>query len=519
LPRGDDDYNIKIFGPPVPGTGFMPGGTGANPDNIKGEFDSDETIDHFDRSAWWKMFHQAVDAGGGALIDGHDGIMTGLMGLDTFHSDNRSEIHPVHALAIRIAEAPNPTDDAWAVFVRNWGNEGYCGNNQHYVDRTSLSIRIPRPPGLPSSATASLLGGAPEDCQIEGLTCIFTHNIPTVQSPACIRECVIAWNQCAPEFGRFSAQCMNALTACRTACPIVGEPFFVLNAIPGGDAVVTFHLNTPDVQSYQFGELHLVWAPTSMPPGLTIIASTRAAQVVDEGEEEEGPEESAEDRALFNALSPAEREAILAAVEAARPPVDDTAEPARGATVAGRPEPAPTDQVVFDGPAERVQELRESGLSATCAATDNVSIQLFICEGVPFATIDIEPGEFPNRITISRDPKRIEVTTVAILTAPALFDATTVDPSTVRFGKTGTEAAPVQTALADANGDGTLDLVLRFRTQDAGLQCGDTLALLTGKTVSGEAIGGSDSIVTVRGQPSSRFPVQICGVKSTVSEE
>jgi hypothetical protein len=112
--------------------------------------------------------------------------------------------------------------------------------------------------------------------------------------------------------------------------------------------------------------------------------------------------------------------------------------------------------------------------------------------------IDIEPGEFPNRITISRDPNRIEVTTVAILTTPT-FNATTVDSNTVRFGKTGTEAAPVQAAVADADGDGTLDLILRFRTQDTGLQCGDTSALLTGKTVSGQAIQGSDSIVTVRG--------------------
>jgi hypothetical protein len=113
-------------------------------------------------------------------------------------------------------------------------------------------------------------------------------------------------------------------------------------------------------------------------------------------------------------------------------------------------------------------------------------------------TIDIKPGEFPNLINIGNDPNRIGVITVAILTKPT-FDATGVDPTTVRFGKTGTEAAPVQVALQDADGNGTLDLVLHFRTQDTSLQCGDTSAVLTGKTVSGEAIQGSDSIVTVRG--------------------
>jgi hypothetical protein len=114
-------------------------------------------------------------------------------------------------------------------------------------------------------------------------------------------------------------------------------------------------------------------------------------------------------------------------------------------------------------------------------------------------TIDITPRAFPNIINITRDPNRIEVISVAILTT-ATFDATTtVDRTTVRFGKTGTEAAPVQIAVVDANGDGALDLVLHFRTQDTGLQCGDTSALLTGETVDGETILAADAIVTVRG--------------------
>ena len=133
------------------------------------------------------------------------------------------------------------------------------------------------------------------------------------------------------------------------------------------------------------------------------------------------------------------------------------------------------------------------------AVDDGIRPVLLMPEpSVEYVAIDIKPGEFPNRITISRDPNRIEVIPVAILTT-ATFDASTVDPTTVRFGKTSTEAAPVRAALADADGDGTLDLVLHFRTQDSGLQCGDTSASLTGKTVSGQAIHGSDLIVTVRG--------------------
>jgi len=122
----------------------------------------------------------------------------------------------------------------------------------------------------------------------------------------------------------------------------------------------------------------------------------------------------------------------------------------------------------------------------------------FFSRSVLNVALDVKPGEFPNLINISRDPNRIEVITVAILTTPT-FDATEVDPTTVRFGKTGTEASPVQVAFQDADGDGTLDLVLHFRTQDTGLQCGDTSASLTSKTVSGQAIMGSDAIVTTRG--------------------
>jgi hypothetical protein len=106
--------------------------------------------------------------------------------------------------------------------------------------------------------------------------------------------------------------------------------------------------------------------------------------------------------------------------------------------------------------------------------------------------IDILPGEVLNPI----NPKKQGVIPVAILTT-ATFDATTVNASTVRFGKTGKEAAPVQVAVEDVNGDGLDDLILHFNTPDTGIQCGDTSASLTGQTFSGQAIQGSDSIVTV----------------------
>ena len=106
--------------------------------------------------------------------------------------------------------------------------------------------------------------------------------------------------------------------------------------------------------------------------------------------------------------------------------------------------------------------------------------------------IDVKPGSFPNSI----NPQGKGVIPVAILTT-GTFDATGVNSTTVRFGATGTEAAPVQSALEDVDGDGDTDVILHFNTQDTGVECGDPSASLTGETLSGQPIEGSDSISMV----------------------
>lgn len=111
----------------------------------------------------------------------------------------------------------------------------------------------------------------------------------------------------------------------------------------------------------------------------------------------------------------------------------------------------------------------------------------------PEVLVDIRPRGEANRINPNSD-KEIRV---AILTGNG-FDAATVDPNTVRFGATGAEAVPVNFALRDVNGDGAMDMVLRFEIQDTGIKCGDTSASLTGQTSSGLSFRGSDSIRTVR---------------------
>lgn len=117
--------------------------------------------------------------------------------------------------------------------------------------------------------------------------------------------------------------------------------------------------------------------------------------------------------------------------------------------------------------------------------------ELIVDLALPIA-IDVKPGKDRNPINLDSEG----VIPVAILTTD-VFDATTVDPSTVHFGAAGTEAATVHSALGDVDGDRDTDMILHFKTQDTGILCGGTSVSLTGETLTGQAINGSDAIKTV----------------------
>ncbi len=106
--------------------------------------------------------------------------------------------------------------------------------------------------------------------------------------------------------------------------------------------------------------------------------------------------------------------------------------------------------------------------------------------------VDVKPGSDTNPINL----KSKGVIPVAILTTTA-FDATTVDPLSVAFGPNGAMEAHGKGHIEDADDDGDLDMVLHFRTQQTGIACGDTEAALTGETVGGQQIEGSDTIQTL----------------------
>jgi hypothetical protein len=115
--------------------------------------------------------------------------------------------------------------------------------------------------------------------------------------------------------------------------------------------------------------------------------------------------------------------------------------------------------------------------------------------------IDIKPGSDPNPVNC-QDNDDNGVIPVAILTTD-VFDATTVDHTTVTFGvDDATEihikkkSGKIKRHEEDVDLDGDTDLVFHFRSQDTGIVCGDSEVTLTGLTFGGIPIIGSDFIKT-----------------------
>jgi hypothetical protein len=180
-------------------------------------------------------------------------------------------------------------------------------------------------------------------------------------------------------------------------------------------------------------------------------------------------------------------------------PLTDILDP----TLADNGRPTFTHALVPGSPA-----LDASPVDADCLPTDQRGVtrpQGSACDigafeleaGMKMVGIDLNPGTFPNPINL----KSQGVIPLAILST-ASFDATTVDPRTVCFGdaedasQRDCSEAHGRGHLSDVDGDGDLDLVLHYRTQQTGIDPGDTQACLTGETFDGTAIEGCDSVQT-----------------------
>ncbi|MFX1574484.1 MAG: hypothetical protein ACFFB0_17220 [Promethearchaeota archaeon] len=106
--------------------------------------------------------------------------------------------------------------------------------------------------------------------------------------------------------------------------------------------------------------------------------------------------------------------------------------------------------------------------------------------------IDIKPGSYPNSI----NPRGKGIIPVAILNEN-YFDPEWVNPETVTFGPSGTEASPVHWAYEDVDNDGDIDIIFHFRTQEAGFIKGDTMGFLIANFWDGNTIHAEDSVRTV----------------------
>lgn len=107
------------------------------------------------------------------------------------------------------------------------------------------------------------------------------------------------------------------------------------------------------------------------------------------------------------------------------------------------------------------------------------------------ATVDVEivinPGSKKGAINVRSDaPISVAILSASMAAGGAAdFDATQVDPLSIKFGPLGVSPAVEKTRVKDINGDGLMDMVVRFRTRETGLSCSDSVVTLEGQTFDG----------------------------------
>jgi hypothetical protein len=185
----DDDYNFYLQSPdsylylwsddPDPMNQFL-----------ALEFDSDEFPDPVDEDydIWWNHFHDAVDHGDSlfgadnyaeaqSMVKNKLAIVTGMAGIDIGHDNANqatTELHPVYGMFILTDEqtSVNPDgsvamNDTWSFFIRNMGNEGYCGVGLEYAAVKHLNVFIPEMPYYYAGTVSPYLADARDNVAID----------------------------------------------------------------------------------------------------------------------------------------------------------------------------------------------------------------------------------------------------------------------------------------------------------------------------------------------------------------
>lgn len=125
---------------------------------------------------------------------------------------------------------------------------------------------------------------------------------------------------------------------------------------------------------------------------------------------------------------------------------------------------------------------------------DNVELE-FINSNIE---IDFDPNSSADTIR----PKEAYFVTVGVKTLSVVdgdavdFDATQIDPASVKFGpaRTANIAAPL---TRDIDDDGDLDAVFGFRVENTGISCLDTSVTLVAQTVGGDALAGQAPVTPI----------------------
>lgn len=138
LSESDDDINFELApaGSRFPATGTSP--------SLGVEIDAEEIPGGLPLWGAWSQALQDGNANGPAAAafeppSHSDAVVTGLVGLDCVH-DCIAELHPALAIAYR-ADATH-----WRFLIRNFGDEGFCSSNMHWLGDaagTAFTLRLP----------------------------------------------------------------------------------------------------------------------------------------------------------------------------------------------------------------------------------------------------------------------------------------------------------------------------------------------------------------------------------------
>jgi hypothetical protein len=107
----------------------------SNRETLHTEARGGETVKRF-QSTWWRGFRRLSHEEKLALMRNRTAVISGLLNLDNVHGAY-SELHPIYALAVRTDRKPDEDTgfyiDTWVMFLRSWGDQGFCSGKQHYL--------------------------------------------------------------------------------------------------------------------------------------------------------------------------------------------------------------------------------------------------------------------------------------------------------------------------------------------------------------------------------------------------